>query len=79
MPISKGNIIKLDNGAQYFIIKGKEINGRNFCIASTAVEPFEIKMLEMRKGEEGTVETRAYNGEDYADILAIMLEVNNGQ
>jgi len=69
MKIKKHEIIRLGNGEKYFIVKGKNIDGRNFCLLSTLQAPIEMKLAEMCVNDDGVIEVMEYISPDYKEIL----------
>jgi len=65
----KGQLLTLKNGKQYLAIDNKKVNDINLCVTVDFDCPIEIKILDVRIGDEGQIESRSYNGEDAQAII----------
>jgi len=64
----KGQVLTL-NGKQYLAIDNKKVNNLDLCITVDFDCPIEIKILDVRIGDDGGIESRPYNGEDAQTII----------
>jgi hypothetical protein len=77
--ISRGDVIKLDDGFEYAVVKGKKVEGNDYCILATVKKPINFSLDQIRHDEKGRLQVCECNGNGCTHILKEVLDIADKQ
>jgi hypothetical protein len=75
--ISNGDVIHLQDGRKFAVLKGKKIKEQDYCLLSTLENPVQFSIDKIRTDKSGNYEVSEYHGDDSFKILRELLGLDS--